>query len=116
METDGQRLLTPVDLNSDGVVKLAAGSGEQIVLPFSGIGVPWGIVVDTAGDVFVGRYDYRQTISTSGNYDNNAIGFANTTGNAVAGSGSQAYMAVALTGTNTLVSTTTNEATPIGWA
>ena len=60
-----------------------------------------------AGDVFIGRYDYSQTISANGSYDNNAIGFANTTGNAVAGSGSQAWMAVNPTGANTLTATTT---------
>jgi serine/threonine-protein kinase len=31
-------------------------------LPFSGIGVPWGIVVDTAGDVYVSEHDNNQVL------------------------------------------------------
>jgi serine/threonine-protein kinase len=35
------------------VVKLAAGSSTQTVLPFSSLTVPEGVAVDSAGDVYV---------------------------------------------------------------
>jgi serine/threonine-protein kinase len=35
------------------VVKLAAGSSTQTVLPFTGLNQPYAVAVDTAGDVYV---------------------------------------------------------------
>jgi serine/threonine-protein kinase len=35
------------------VVKLAAGSTTQVVLPFSGLGQPYGVAVDSAGNLYV---------------------------------------------------------------
>jgi serine/threonine protein kinase, bacterial len=35
------------------VVKLAAGSNTQTVLPFTGLNAPFGVAVDTTGNLYV---------------------------------------------------------------
>ena len=40
------------DNNNGRVVKLAAGSATQTVLPFADIKAPWGVAVDAAGNVY----------------------------------------------------------------
>ena len=47
------------DTGNNRVLKLAAGSSTQTVLPFTGLHDPDGVAVDTAGDVYVA--DYRST-------------------------------------------------------
>ncbi len=44
------------DTGHNRVVKLAAGSGTQTVLPFRGLNVPEGVAVDSAGTVYVVDY------------------------------------------------------------
>jgi serine/threonine protein kinase, bacterial len=43
-------------------VKLAAGSNDQVVLPFTGLSVPWGVVVDGADNVYVSEHDNNQVL------------------------------------------------------
>ena len=62
-----------------------------------------------AGDVFVGRYDYSEMVQARNAYYLSADGFAHTTGNAVAGSGSQAWMETSPTSTtDTMTGTPTS--------
>ena len=53
-----------------------------------------------AGDTFVGRYDYSQMVQPQNAYYLGAVGFAQSTGNAVAGSNSAAWMETAPTSTS----------------
>jgi serine/threonine protein kinase, bacterial len=41
------------DTSNKRVVKLAAGSSTQTVLPFTGLASSWGVAVDTAGNLYV---------------------------------------------------------------
>ena len=41
------------DTGNNRVLKLAAGSSTQTVLPFTGLNGPYGVAVDTAGTVYV---------------------------------------------------------------
>ena len=41
------------DSSKDRVLKLAAGSGTQTELPFTGLSYPQGVAVDSAGGVYV---------------------------------------------------------------
>jgi serine/threonine-protein kinase len=50
------------DTDNNRVLMLAAGSTAQTVLPFTGVAVPWGIAVDTAGDVLVTEHDSNQVV------------------------------------------------------
>lgn len=51
--TDYVTAATDFSVPSSQVVKLAAGSNEQTVLPFTGLQSPGGVAVDTAGNVYV---------------------------------------------------------------
>jgi DNA-binding beta-propeller fold protein YncE len=42
-----------IDGSNRQVVKLAAGSNDQTVLPFTGLNYPHDVAVDTAGNVYV---------------------------------------------------------------
>ncbi len=42
-----------IDANNKQVVKLAAGSNDQTVLPFTGLNYPDDVAVDAAGNVYV---------------------------------------------------------------
>lgn len=70
------------------VVKLAAGSNEQSVLPFTGLGSVRGVAVDTAGNVFVTdntRGSAKVVKLAAGSSDQTVLPFdGNTSGNAVA--------------------------------
>jgi DNA-binding beta-propeller fold protein YncE len=44
------------------VLKLAAGSNTQTVLPFTGLKYPDGVAVDTAGDVYVADFDNNRVL------------------------------------------------------
>ncbi|MBO0866394.1 MAG: serine/threonine protein kinase, partial [Mycobacterium sp.] len=50
------------DTDNNRVLKLEPGSNQQIVLPFTGVSVPWGIAVDTAGAVYVTEHDANQVV------------------------------------------------------
>ncbi|MFZ3348059.1 MAG: serine/threonine protein kinase, partial [Mycobacterium sp.] len=41
------------DQNNKRVLKLAAGSSTQAVLPFTGLRGPFGVAVDAAGNLYV---------------------------------------------------------------
>jgi serine/threonine-protein kinase len=45
------------DSDNARVLKLDPGSSTPTVLPFTGLVVPWGIAVDTAGTVYVTDHD-----------------------------------------------------------
>ena len=51
MDTAGTVYVT--DQSNNRVLKLAAGSSTQTVLPFTGLNGPGGVAVDTAGNVYV---------------------------------------------------------------
>ena len=53
-----------------------------------------------AGDTFVGRYDYSEMVQPQNAYYLGAVGFAQTTGNALVGSNSEAWMETAPTSTS----------------
>ena len=54
MDTAGN--IYVVDQDNSRVVKLAAGSSTQTVLPFTGLNGPEGVAVDSAGTVYVTDY------------------------------------------------------------
>ena len=58
VDTTGDLYVT--DCANDRVLKLAAGSATQTVLPFTGLNGPSGVAVDTAGNLYV--TDTRPTI------------------------------------------------------
>jgi serine/threonine protein kinase, bacterial len=41
------------DSDNHRVLKLAAGSSTQVVLPFTGLNAPVGVAVDAAGNLYV---------------------------------------------------------------
>ena len=41
------------DAGNNRVLKLAAGSSTQAVLPFTGLNNPWGVAVDSSGNLYV---------------------------------------------------------------
>ena len=49
---------------NDRVLKLAAGSATQTVLPFTGLDIPEGVAVDTGGNLYVA--DLGNTANTVG--------------------------------------------------
>ena len=51
MDTAGNLYVT--DAGNNRVLKLAAGSSTQTVLPFTGLNAPVGVAVDTAGNLYV---------------------------------------------------------------
>ena len=57
---DGNVYVTDTDNNR--VLKLAAGSSTQTVLPFTGLSAPWGIAVDNAGNVYVTEHDNNRVV------------------------------------------------------
>jgi serine/threonine-protein kinase len=50
------------DSFNNRVLKLAAGSNTQTVLPFTGLSDPQGVAVDTAGDVYIVDRDNGQVV------------------------------------------------------
>jgi serine/threonine protein kinase, bacterial len=44
------------------VLKLAAGSNDQSVVPFNGLNGPDGVAVDTAGTVYVSDYGNQRVL------------------------------------------------------
>ena len=50
------------DTDNNRVLKLAAGSNTQTVLPFTGVSVPWGIGLSNAGDVYVTEHDNNKVL------------------------------------------------------
>ncbi len=54
--TDYVTATTDFNVPNSRVVKLAAGSNDQTVLPFTGLGNLRGVAVDTAGNVYVTEY------------------------------------------------------------
>lgn len=61
MDTAGSVYVT--DSDNHRVVKLAPGASTQTVLPFTGLTVPWGVAVDTAGSVvYVTDHDTNQVV------------------------------------------------------
>jgi serine/threonine protein kinase, bacterial len=44
------------------VVTLAAGSGAQSVLPFTGLSLPDGVAVDTAGNVYLADRGHNRVL------------------------------------------------------
>ena len=53
MAVDNAGSVYVTDLGNNRVVKLAAGSTTQTVLPFTGLNAPSGVAVDNAGSVYV---------------------------------------------------------------
>ena len=51
--TDERQVPTETQTRTPPVVKLAAGSATQSVLPFTGLNDPWGVAVDSAGNLYV---------------------------------------------------------------
>ncbi len=41
------------DYHSNTVVKIAAGTGQQTLLPATGLNAPYGVAVDLSGNVFI---------------------------------------------------------------
>jgi serine/threonine protein kinase, bacterial len=54
VDTDGNVYVTDSDNNR--VLKLAAGSNEQTVLPFARLALPWAVAVDPTDAVYVTEY------------------------------------------------------------
>jgi serine/threonine-protein kinase len=50
---DRSGTLYVADTFNNRVVKLAAGSSAQEVLPFTGLNFPYGVAVDSAGTLYV---------------------------------------------------------------
>ena len=50
------------DRGNNRVVKLAAGSNTQTVLPFTGLKNPDGVAVDAAGNVYVTDTDNNRVV------------------------------------------------------
>lgn len=51
-----------IDQNHNRILRLAAGSDEQEVLPFSGLDQPEGIAVSSRGDVYVADTDNSRVV------------------------------------------------------
>jgi DNA-binding beta-propeller fold protein YncE len=57
------------------VVKLAAGSATQTVLPFSGLKIPQGVAVDSVGTVYVADYENNRVVKLlAGSSTQSALG------------------------------------------
>jgi serine/threonine protein kinase, bacterial len=53
-------------VNDSTVVKVAAGSNTQTVLPFTGLKEPWAVAVDTGGNVYVSDQDNKRVLELAG--------------------------------------------------
>jgi len=101
-------VLTPTDARLTGsgytvdapnctvVSAFSSGAGSNVTFTLEG------------GDTYVGRYDYSEAASSLNKFYNFAIGFHTAVGNAVAGSGSKAFMAVNPNNADTLNATPTS--------
>ena len=59
--------------SNDRVLKLAAGSSTQTVLPITGLDTPEGVAVDTAGNLYVA--DLGNTATNYANYTTKPINY-----------------------------------------
>jgi serine/threonine-protein kinase len=50
------------DSDNNRVVRLAAGSSAQAVLPFTGLSKPGGVAVDAAGNLYVADYGNHRVL------------------------------------------------------
>ena len=69
MAVDAAGNLYVTDCGNNRVLKLAAGSSTQTVLPFTGLNDPSGVAVDTAGNLYVADYGQQSGAETGGGLD-----------------------------------------------
>ena len=53
-------------VNDSTVVKVAAGSNTQTVLPFTGLKEPWAVALDPGGNVYVSDQDNKRVLELAG--------------------------------------------------